>query len=139
MRLASSACCAISAKMFAMRAMLLRAASTSSLATGSAASAPFPPVWIPAFAGMTRSFGGMTFLCWPLLWPFFRPMGMALVLTIGSGEFFLECEEADGGFYAVYGVFAVAVGAHFVGELTGDGCAADHDADLVAESDVFEV
>ena len=58
---------------------------------------------------------------------------------LGSGEFFLECEEADGSLYAVYGVFAIAVGAHFVGEFAGDGCAADHDADLVAESDVFEV
>ncbi len=56
-----------------------------------------------------------------------------------SGELFLEREEADCSLYAVYGVFSVAVGAHFVGEFSGDGCAADHDADFVAEPDVFEV
>ena len=64
---------------------------------------------------------------------------MAWCRSLGSGELFLEREEADGGLYAVYGVFAIAVGAHLVGEFAGDGRSANHDADFVAESDVFEV
>ena len=60
-------------------------------------------------------------------------------MSLASGEFFLEFEEADGDFDAFDGVLAVAVGSHFVGELACDGCAADHDADFVADADVFEV
>jgi len=56
-----------------------------------------------------------------------------------SGELFLEREETDSCLYAVYGVFSVAVGSHFIGEFSGDRCTADHDADFVAEPDVLEV